>query len=153
VIGFCGQFKVNLDPKGRISLPSKIRPRNDGGLPERLILTQGLDGCLTLYTSEEWSNFQTRLDGLSVTNRDFRFVSRFIYSSASIVEPDKQGRFLIPGNLLAEADLKRDALVVGAYRWIEIWNPERYKQFLDQHGGALSEVADRLFTNDGSGSE
>ncbi len=153
MIGFYGQFKVNLDPKGRISLPSKIRPKDEGGIAESLVLTQGLDGCLTLYTQEEWSKFQERLDDLSVTKRDFRFVSRFIYSSASIVEPDKQGRFLIPANLLEVAGLERDALVIGAYRWIEIWNPDRYKQFLDQHGGALSEIADGLFSNDGTGSE
>lgn len=153
MIGFCGQFKVNLDPKGRISLPSKIRPKDDGGLPEHLVLTQGLDGCLTLYTTAEWSKFQERLDGLSITKSDFRLVSRFIYSTASVVEPDKQGRFLIPGNLTEAADLKREALVIGSNRWIEIWNPERYKQFLDQHGGALSEIADRLFSNDGMGSE
>lgn len=150
VNGFYGKFKVNLDPKGRISLPSKIRPKNDGGLSESMMLTQGIDGCLTLYTTEEWLKFEKRLDELSVTNRDFRFVSRFICSSASHVEPDKQGRFLIPSSLLEAADITRDALVIGAYRWIEIWNPERYKQFLDQNADELSDVADRLFAKGGS---
>lgn len=153
MIGFYGQFKVNLDPKGRLALPAKIRPREQDGSSSKLVLTKGLDGCLALYTEKEWSSFQERLNELSFTTRDFRFVSRMIYSAASVVEPDRQGRFLIPGHLLEDAGLKSDALVLGAYRWIEIWNPERFDKHVDKHGATLEDVADRLFSDERSGKD
>ena len=148
--GFYGQFKVNLDPKGRISLPAKIRPKTEDGSSEELILTKGLDGCLALYSKEEWSDLQSRLDELSFTQRDFRYFSRMLYASATPVTPDRQGRFLIPSNLISEASIKREVLILGAYRWIEIWNPEKHKHYLDQFGGSFEDVADRLFGGGGA---
>lgn len=117
------------------------------------MLTRGLDDCLALYSEDEWDSFQARMDELSFTKKDFRFFSRFIYSSAILVEPDAQGRFLIPANLLAGADLQGEALVLGARRWIEIWNPEKYQQYVERYGGSFEEVAERLFTDGGQESE
>ena len=144
--GFYGQFNVNIDPGGRLALPAKVRPRGESGI-EEMVLTKGLDGCLALYTASEWRAFQSQLDTLSFTQKDFRFLTRFMYSMISPVELDRQGRFLIPSTLLREAELKREALVLGAYRWIEIWNPENYSHFMKQFGGTYEEVAERLFRN------
>ncbi|MFQ5607370.1 MAG: hypothetical protein ACE5GA_05440, partial [Candidatus Zixiibacteriota bacterium] len=64
-----------------------------------------------------------------------------------------QGRFLIPAHLLTEAGLQQEALVLGANRWIEIWNPDRYKRYIDECGATFEDVADRLLRNDKSGKE
>ena len=144
--GFFGQYNVNLDPKGRIALPARIRPRTESGASVELALTKGLDGCLAIYTDEEWTSFQNRLDELSFTNRDLRSFSRHFYSLACIVEPDRQGRFLIPANLLEEAGLKKEVLIIGANRWIEIWNPESYRKYMSQLEVSYEDVAERLLS-------
>jgi len=155
--GFYGQYQTTMDDKGRFSLPAKLRnvkgPDSKPLLDGDLILTKGLEGCLSLYDENEWSEVQSRLSSLNFTIRDFRFFSRRFYSSAATVSPDRSGRILVPQPLIVEAGLKKDLLVIGVNKWIEIWNPDRYEYYLQQYAGSYEEVAERLFSGDGTESE
>ena len=62
--------------------------------------------------------------------------------------PDRSGRMVIPAHLIAEAGLKKELLIIGVNRWVEIWNPERYEYYLKQFSGSFEEVAERLFSGD-----
>ena len=155
--GFYGQYHTSMDSKGRFALPSKLR--NVLGSDEKsllegeLILTKGLEGCLSLYPPNEWSSIQARLSSLNFTKKDFRYFSRKFYSSAATVSPDKNGRILIPSHLVKEASLSRELLVIGVCDWIEIWDPNRYQYYIEQYGGSYEEVAERLFSSDGQQDE
>jgi MraZ protein len=150
--GFYGQYQTTLDDKGRFALPAKLRSvkglSDEPLLDGNIILTKGLDGCLSLYPEPEWAEIQNRLASLSFTQKDFRFFSRGFYAAATVVSPDKNGRILLPSHLVAEAGLKKELLVVGVNRWVEIWNPERYQYYLQQYTRSYEEVAERLFMGD-----
>jgi MraZ protein len=150
VTGFLGQYQATLDEKGRILLPSKLRsvkglskkPLLDGDI----ILTKGLEGCLSVYPESEFEAIQNKLSSLDFTQRDFRFFSRRFYSAAAVVTPDKTGRILVPSHLISEAGFQKELLIIGVNRWIEVWNPDRYQYYLEQYSGSYEEVADRLFS-------
>jgi MraZ protein len=150
VTGFVGQYSTTMDDKGRFALPARLRHVKGASgkalLSGNLILTKGLEGCLSLYPESEWAEIQDRLSTLNFTQRDFRYFSRRFYSSASSVSPDRSGRILIPAHLVQEAALGRELLVIGVNRSVEIWNPERYRYYLEQYTGSYEEVAERLFT-------
>lgn len=150
--GFYGQYQTTLDEKGRFALPAKLRSVKDLNntplLDGEVVLTKGLDGCLSLYPESEWAEIQNRLAALDFTQRDFRFFSRRFYSAAATVMPDKNGRILIPSPLIQEAGLKKDLWVLGVNQWVEIWNPERYQYYLSQYNRSYEEVAERLFMGD-----
>lgn len=152
--GFYGQFKTTMDDNGRFALPAKLRAVKGGSkkplLSGELILTKGLEGCLSLYDKGEWEAVQSRLSSLNFTKRDFRFFSRWFYSSAATLVPDRAGRVLIPAHLIDEAALNKDLLVIGVNRWVEIWNPVRYDYYLKQFSGSFEEVSERLFSGDES---
>jgi MraZ protein len=147
LVGFYGQYTVLMDKKGRIALPAKLRPdgRDSHNPNETFMLTKGLDGCLTLYPEKQWEQIQQRLDTLDFTRKDFRYFGRLLYSVAMPVTLDRQGRMLIPDHLQKEAGLSREILVMGANRWIELWNPERYRSYLSDYGQSYEEVAEKLF--------
>ncbi|HWR83932.1 MAG TPA: division/cell wall cluster transcriptional repressor MraZ [Candidatus Deferrimicrobium sp.] len=155
--GFLGRYYTTLDDKGRCSLPAKLRTFVGAGkkplLDGSLVLTKGLEGCLILFPKSEWDTIQSRLSAFPFTQRDFRHFSRWFYSSAGIVAPDKNGRILIPSHLIEEAGLKKDLLVIGLDRWVEIWNPERFDYFLKQFSGSYEDVAERLLTGNGTGGD
>ena len=94
--GLLGQYHTTMDDKGRFALPAKLRsfigPNKKPLLDGELIVTKGLEGCLSLYPQSEWAVIQQRLSSLNFTKRDFRFFSRRFYSSAQLVSPDKNGR-------------------------------------------------------------
>lgn len=152
--GFYGQFQTTMDSKGRFALPAKLRAvksetSKKNFLDGNLLITKGLEGCLSIYHEEGWKEIQDRFASLTFTQKDFRFFSRRFYSSAGSLATDKSGRVLIPSHLIKEAGLKKDLLVLGVNNWIEIWNPERYQYYLEQYSKSYEEVAEKLFAGDG----
>jgi MraZ protein len=135
-----------MDNKGRIALPSKLRPSTgDKKSKDEFILTKGLDGCLALYPEEQWQLIQQRLGSLNFTRKDFRYFGRVLHSVAVKINLDRQGRLLIPSHLQEDAGLNREVLVIGVHKWIECWAPEKYQQYLDQYDQSYEEVAEKLF--------
>ena len=118
-----GEFEHTLDTKGRISMPAKLR--KDMG--DTFILTKGLDGCLFAFSQEEWLNFETKLKSLPLSDQNARNFVRFFLAGATECEIDKQGRFLIPGNLRQAATLEKEAVIIGVGTRLEIWNKSTWK--------------------------
>ena len=98
-----GEYEHSLDSKGRLIMPAKIRE----DIGDKFIITKGLDGCLFGFSQNEWNNFQEKLKTLPLTNKNARDFVRFFLSGAIECDIDKQGRFLIAGNLREYAGLKR----------------------------------------------
>ena len=119
-----GEYEHTLDAKGRISMPAKLR--KDMG--DTFILTKGLDGCLFAFSQTEWNNFEEKLKGLPLSDKNARNFVRFFLSGATECEIDKQGRFLIPTNLRISANLEKDAIIIGVGTRIEIWNKETWEK-------------------------
>ncbi|MCD6249172.1 MAG: division/cell wall cluster transcriptional repressor MraZ [candidate division Zixibacteria bacterium] len=157
VIGFFGRYSTTVDEKGRCILPAKLRAVcDDAGEPllaGDIILTKGLEGCLAVYPETEWNAIQARMATLDFTDKAFRSFSRRFYSFAAQVKADKNGRILIPAHLIEEADLGRELVVMGVNRWIEIWNPQLLKYYLERYAGSYEDVAAKLFTGDGGSSD
>jgi MraZ protein len=157
VTGFCGRYTTTMDEKGRCILPAKLRTVTDEAgkplLDGEVVLTKGLEGCISIYPEPEWEAIQKRLSTLDFTDRSYRSFSRRFYSLAAPVTPDKNGRILIPAHLIQEASLEKDLVVIGVNRWIEIWSPHLLKYYLEQYAGSYEEVAARLFSGDGRSSE
>ena len=77
---FIGEYEHNIDAKGRVIMPSKLR---EEGIGEKFIVTKGLDGCLFAYSKTEWSNFEEKLKTLPLTNKNARDFVRFFLSGAT----------------------------------------------------------------------
>ena len=110
-----GEFEHSLDAKGRLIMPAKIRE----DIGDKFIITKGLDGCLFGFSKKEWDNFEEKLKTLPLTNKNARDFVRFFLSGATECEVDKQGRFLIAGNLREYASLEKDAVITGVGTRIE----------------------------------
>jgi len=131
---FLGEYQHTLDPKGRVILPSAFRER----LKDGLVMTVGLDNCLTLQPVEEWGRVLENLRNLRTTDRRERMFARVMTSSAHAEELDKQGRVTIPARLREYAALTKDVTVVGADMRIELWDTERWDAYRD---GAMADFA------------
>ena len=90
-----GEYEHSLDTKGRMIMPAKLRQ----DIGEKFIITKGLDGCLFVFSQNEWLNFEEKLKALPLSDKNARNFVRFFLSGATECEIDKQGRFLISANL------------------------------------------------------
>ncbi|MCI8543256.1 division/cell wall cluster transcriptional repressor MraZ [Acetatifactor aquisgranensis] len=119
---FMGRYNHTIDPKGRLSIPSKYREV----LGDEFVVSKGMDGCLFVYANEEWKVFEEKLASLPLINPEARQFARFFLSGAQSVTVDKQGRILMPQDLRDFAGLEKDVVLAGMGGRIEIWSLERW---------------------------
>jgi MraZ protein len=124
VARFFGRFEHSLDDKGRLILPAKFRvPFERGGY-----LTQFHDGCLALWTPDEFDLQMSSMQERSFSGRSDRNLARVWASTSHEVEIDRQGRMAIPMHLREFAALQGDVLVHGAIDRVELWDPGRWDE-------------------------
>lgn len=122
---FLGEYQHTLDPKGRLILPSAFREE----LKDGLVMTVGLDNCLSLHPLADWQRVVEHLRALRTTDRRERMFARMMTSSAHAEEPDRQGRITIPARLRDYADLTKDVTVVGADARLELWQTQAWDSY------------------------
>lgn len=137
---FMGEFHHTLDAKGRVILPSRFREE----LQDSVIVTRGLDGCLNVYTQAAWQVIYEKLLTLPTTNKDARMYVRMITAKASECSFDSQGRILLPQNLIKDAEIEKEAVVVGAGNHVEIWAASKWDSFEEEGNENLEAIAERL---------
>ena len=133
-----GEYTHNLDPKKRLSVPAKFRKE----LGDRAVLTRGLDGCLWLFPSGQWSQLAERIAALPMAQSDSRSFSRLLLSGATEVQFDNLGRILIPEYLKAYAGLRREVVVTGIHTRLEVWDKDvwtEYKKKLEKNSDAIAQ--------------
>lgn len=113
-----GGYQHNIDKKGRLAIPAKLREQ----LGESFMICRGIYGkrCLCVYSSEEWEKLVEKIG--SLPNAKSSVVKRFLYDGAFNVEFDTQGRILIPASLREYAALEVEAHIIGMDTNLEIWN-------------------------------
>ncbi len=136
-----GEYEHTLDEKNRLTLPARFRPH----FAEGLVLTRGMDSCLSIYTKEEFSRvIETRLARLDPLSREGRLMHRFYFAGAAEAVPDKQGRVMVPQALLQNAEIDREVMVVGVLDHLEIWDREGWHRYMKQVEESVEDAAERL---------
>lgn len=135
-----GEYEHSLDAKGRLIMPAKLK--DDIG--EKFVITKGLDGCLFAYSQKEWKNFEEKLRTFPLTNKDARALMRFFLAGAMECEIDKQGRFLITGNLREFAELEKEVVIIGVLTKIEIWSKEKWQKYSEEENKTADEIAEKM---------
>ena len=112
MVNFVDEYPRQLDERGRIILPAKVREN----MSETVYVTRSMsDKCLQLYTQEEWNKISEKINQLP---------------TATVI--DKQGRVPIAKRLMEYANLKKDVVLVGANTRLEIWDSEEWDRYQDE---------------------
>jgi MraZ protein len=119
---FFGRYEHSLDAKGRIILPARFRSQ----LGTQAYVSQYQEGCLALWTAEEFDRQMDEADARQVLGQAERNAARILASGSVEVEVDRQGRVAIPGFLREFAGLQPETsiLVIGAINRVELWNQQ-----------------------------
>ncbi len=135
---FLGRFEHTIDDKGRLTLPAKFRAQFEHGG----YLTQNLDGCLALWTPEEFDQQTEAMQQRAAQTQSDRNLVRLWAASSTDLVLDRQGRISIPAHLREFAALADDVLVHGALDRVELWNPGRWEEKVRPEERRLSEGSD-----------
>jgi MraZ protein len=138
-----GAYDHTIDDKNRLTLPAKYREAFKDGV----VVTRGLDGCLFAYRRPDWDRLvESRLAPLDPLSPETRRLERFFYAGATEAELDKQGRMMIPAQLIEHAKLGKEVVVAGVNDRLEIWDRIAWRRELAEVEGSAEDVAERLAT-------
>ncbi len=121
---FVGEYRHNVDSKGRLAIPFRMRSELERGA----VVTRGVDACLTVYTREEWDKLAAKIADLPMSDPKARRFARFFLAGAAEVEFDKQGRVLLPAYLREYAGITGGVVVAGVFNRIELWSDARWTE-------------------------
>ena len=124
---FLGQYRHTIDDKGRLTVPARFRDLLVNGA----YITQGFEQNLMVLTSLGFEAITRRVNLNSITDPTARDLRRLLFSTAAQVEPDSNGRILIPQFLRERNQLDGEAVLVGVGDYFEIWTPEHWDNRLE----------------------
>ncbi|MDP2741252.1 MAG: division/cell wall cluster transcriptional repressor MraZ [bacterium] len=135
-----GQYEHTIDNKKRLALPAKFR----GELGDKVIITNGIESCLVVYTQKEWQIMSEKLGNLPMSQIEARSLPRFILAGAMEVVLDKLGRILIPDYLKTYATLKKNVVICGLSNRLEIWDSEKWEDYRKKAEKGIEEIVSKL---------
>ena len=134
-----GQYAHNIDAKGRLFIPARLREE----LGQTFHVTVGLDHCLSIYSDESWATFTDKVRALPYSKAK---ALRPLFANAVDCEPDAQGRILIPNHLRQRAKLEKEVVVAGIFNRVEIWNAQRWAELEEEvfSSGSLEQAMEEM---------
>lgn len=132
---FLGSYAINMDAKGRMAIPSRVRD----GLAEvcggSVVATaHPEERCLLIYPEPHWQELMPKVEALPNIKRKARLMQRLLLGYATYLEIDGNGRVLLPPTLREYAGLEKKLMLVGQGRKLELWSEERWFAWLDAAG-------------------
>ncbi|OGL63381.1 cell division/cell wall cluster transcriptional repressor MraZ [Candidatus Uhrbacteria bacterium RIFCSPHIGHO2_02_FULL_47_44] len=137
---FIGEYKHNLDDKGRLAIPTKFR----ADLSKGAVVTRGLDTSLFLFPKEEWDKLAEKLASLPLGQSNSRAFARLMLAGAMDVEVDKQGRVMLPEYLRVYAGLQKSVIIAGLYTRLELWDEATWNAYKSKMEEDAESVAEQL---------
>jgi len=123
---FFGETAINLDAKGRLAVPIRYRETLAEQCGNRMVLTYSAfeSGSLWLQSEQAWERVRDDVMALPNFNPNHRSLQRRLVGSATAVEPDGNGRILIPPSLRQVAGLEKRVIMLGMGKRFEIWDED-----------------------------
>jgi MraZ protein len=138
-----GTHPRTLDDKKRLALPKRVREQLSD--PTTLYITPGPDQCLWLYTQDGLERLAEKLDQAPAADAEARVFRRLYFAQTEAVDVDRNGRILIPERLVQFAGLKHEVVLIGVRDHLELWDAQRWQDYLAQNAPRFDTVAEGAF--------
>jgi MraZ protein len=135
-----GKYTHDLDPKKRLTLPSKWR----ADLGKKVVVTNGLDNSLFIFPIKEWETVAEKLSHSGFGNQDTRSFNRFILANAFETDVDAAGRIVIPDTLKSFAHLSEKVVLAGMYSRVELWDENAWEANIAKVNNEADALASKL---------
>ena len=133
---FLGSHAINMDAKGRMAIPTKIRESLSTYCAGRIVVTAHTEErCLLVYPESQWQEILPKIESLPSFNKVARRAQRLLIGYATPLEMDASGRILVPPTLREYAGLEKKLMLVGQGKKFELWSESRWFDWLDDADG------------------
>lgn len=142
---YFGEYRSKIETQGRVIIPSKLRCLIKEDKTSYVYITKGIEKCLFVFPEKIFEQQVEKINELSFTKGNPRIFTRLFYSGSFREKMDKQGRILIPTQLIEYAEIKENIVIIGAGKRIEIWDELKWREFCEKYAPSYGEIADKIW--------
>jgi MraZ protein len=123
---FMGTHTNKLDAKGRVSIPAPFRSalKNGDDSGALILRPSHKHPCLEGWSVAAFDALAASMHNMPTLGDDQEDLAFALFGSATPLEPDREGRIVLPAGLAAYANLKDAVCFVGLNTRFQIWEPE-----------------------------
>jgi MraZ protein len=142
---FSGRYEHTIDSKNRLAIPSPIRDELErGGDGKKLYVARGMqEGTLAVWPEKHFLEMADQLPQTPIPDPDQLAFEEIFFSSAYGVEPDGQGRILVPETLMQEVGIGRQVVITGVRDHIAVWNRDDFARFQQENKARIALLQQR----------
>jgi len=147
MINFFGEYRFSIDEKGRTALPASFREtlEKENEDSEHWVITKGMEQSILIYPIKIWQQLLEYLSQkLSYKNEIDRSFLRYFIFPAKEINIDKQGRFVVPKNLIDHSKISKNVVFLGALNKIEMWSEDYWEGYIRNSSDQLSQLISRM---------
>lgn len=123
---YTGLFRHTLDDKGRLTIPSAWRGAHAEG--DAFLAAPHPDGYVAVLPPAEVDKLHAKIAQMALSDGAAQdFAARFFAQTQSF-SFDKQGRVGLNSELLGQAGITKDAVLVGALTKFNLYSPARWEK-------------------------
>lgn len=128
---FVGNYPLSIDAKNRLSIPHPIRSKMDASTHGRsfYVVPGRRPGILAVYPDLYFEQTRKEIPPEEQLSEDAHAWRQFELSQSALIDPDSQGRILLPERLLKKTGITKTVTLTGAQDHLEIWDRAEYEQF------------------------
>jgi MraZ protein len=124
---FLGTHQNKLDAKGRVSVPapfrSALKAQDETNGTHLVLRPSHQHHCIEAWPTPEFEALADPLNRLDLFSQEHDDMAATLYADAFPVETDREGRIVLPDNLVAYAGLTDAVVFMGLGRIFQIWEP------------------------------
>jgi MraZ protein len=129
---FSGSHHNKIDAKGRVSVPAPFRAilkkfsrtGEDNPVTPLVLRPSHKFPCIEGWTEIGFEALSAPLNAFDQFSPEFEDLSIGLFGDACTMETDKEGRIVLPADMLAYAGLSDNVVFIGANNIFQIWEPE-----------------------------
>lgn len=122
-----GTHQSRFDSKGRMSVPAPfravLRRFAVDDMPSLILRPSHTLDCIDAWPASRFEALAAGFEKIDLFSEDQEDLATTLYADAWPVEPDKEGRIVVPDSLVQHAALTESVAFMGLGTWFQIWEP------------------------------
>lgn len=145
---FVGSHELSIDTKNRLSIPYQIRARLNATThgSSVYVVPGARRGVLFVYPDRYFERLRATFPPEELLSPKARAFRQFELANTALIDPDSQGRILLPRTLIEASGIGREIMLAGVQDHMEIWNRGLFIEFQQQQWDSLAETRDEVLS-------
>ena len=123
---YTGLFRHTLDEKGRLTIPSAWRGAHEES--DAFLATPHPDGDVAVLPPAEVEKLHAKIAQMALSDGAAQDFSARFFAQTQSFSFDKQGRVGLNADLLKQAGITKDAVLVGSLTKFNLYTPSRWEK-------------------------